>query len=385
MHPVTISIPTKIIFGVESYLRIPEEVRGLGGDAVFSVTDKGVAQTGFFKKVIDLLQSSKIGIDIFDEVEPDPTDKTVEKAFNLYQKGKVSVLLALGGGSPMDTAKAVGILATNGGRIHDYEAIDRYKSPSLPLIAVPTTAGTGSEVSGTTVITDTERGLKISIRHPRFNPARVAILDPLALTSLPASVAAHAGMDAFIHALESFVSLQSSPIIGGITLHAIRLIGESIRPFVANRGNLEAGGNMLSGAAMGAMGFTNTGAGNVHCMARLVGTFFHVPHGLANAVCLPSVAEFNMIACPEKFARVAQAMGVQIDGMTSLEAARSAVSAIKVLCEDIGIPRNLKEIGGKEEAIPKMAQLAFQSNYNRWNPRYTTEEDFVKLFCRAMG
>ena len=136
---------------------------------------------------------------------------------------------------------------------------------------------------------------------------------------------------------------------------------------------------------MGAMGFTNTGTGNVHCMARLVGIFFHVSHGLANAVCLPSVVEFNMIACPEKFGRVAQAMGVQIDGMTSLEAARSAVSDIQILCEDIGIPRSLKEIGGKEEAIPKMAQLAFQSNYNRWNPRYTTEEDFVKLFHRAMG
>jgi alcohol dehydrogenase len=385
MQPMTILIPTKIIFGVESHSKIPEEVRGLGGEAVFLVTDKGVAQTDFFKKVIDLLQASKIGVEIFDDVESDPSDKTVEKAFNLFQKRKATVLLAIGGGSPIDTAKAVGILATNGGRIHDYEAIDRIKTPPLPLIAVPTTAGTGSEVSGTSVITDTERGLKMSIRHARFNPARVAILEPLALTSLPASVAAHAGMDAFVHALESYVSLQSSPLTQGITLHAIRLIAESIRPFVANRSNLEAGANMLSGAAMGAIGFTNTGAGNVHCMARFVGSFFHVPHGLANAVCLAYVVEFNMMACPDKFARVAQAMGVQIDGMTSLEAARSAISAIKVLCEDIGIPRNLKEIGGKEEAIPKIAQLAFQANYNRWNPRYTTEEDFVKLFRRAMG
>src|SRR4030042_281416 len=225
MQPMTISIPTKIIFGVESHSMIPDEVRALGGDTVFLVTDKGVAQTDFFKKVADLLHSSKIGFETFDDVEADPSDQTVEKAFNLFQKGKATVLLAVGGGSPMDTAKAVGILATNGGRIHDYEAVDRIKIPPLPLIAVPTTAGTGSEVSGTSVITDTQRGLKMSIRHARFNPARVAILEPLALISLPASVAAHAGMDAFVHALESYVSLQSSPLTQGITLHAIRLIG----------------------------------------------------------------------------------------------------------------------------------------------------------------
>jgi len=142
---------------------------------------------------------------------------------------------------------------------------------------------------------------------------------------------------------------------------------------------------MLSGSALAAMGFTNTGAGNVHCMARVVGALFHVPHGLANAVCLPYAAEFNLIACPEKFARVAQAMGVETGGMTSMEAARSAISAIKEICEDIGIPRNLREIGVKEESIPKMAQLAFQANYNRWNPRNTTEGDFLKLFQKAMG
>jgi alcohol dehydrogenase len=357
----------------------------LGADAVFLVTDQGVGQTDFFNKALDFLRSSRIKVAVFDGVEPDPSDRTVKEAFASFQKKEATLLLTIGGGSAIDTAKAVGILATNGGRIHDYETMDRYKRPPLPLIAVPTTAGTGSEVSGTTVIADTERGQKFSLRHPHFNPARVAILDPLALISLPVSVAAHAGMDAFIHALESYVSLNSNPIIGGITLNAIRLISESIRSFVANRADMEAGQKMLWGAAMGAIGFTHTGAGNVHCMARLVGTFFHVPHGLANAVCLPSVVEFNITACPEKFAHVAQAMGIETKGMTSPDAARSASSAIQRLCEDVGIPRTLKEVGGREEAIPQMAQLAFQSNYNRWNPRYTTEQDFVTLFSRAMG
>lgn len=385
MQKMIISIHTKIILGVGSHSWIPQEIKRLGGEAVFLITDKGVVQTDFFKKAADLLQSSKINVEVFDDVEPDPSANTVEKAFQIFQKKRPPVLLAIGGGSPMDTAKAVGILATNGGRIHDYEGMNTFQTPPLPLIAIPTTAGTGSEVSGSCVITDTERGIKMSIRHACLNPSRVAILDPLALTSLPAHVAAHAGMDAFVHALESYVSLQAGPLTDGINLYAMELITKNIRPFVSNRGNLEAGGNMLAGATLGGIGFSHTGAGNVHCMARFVGAFFHIPHGLANAVCLPYAAEFNMIACPEKFARIAQALGIETVGITGMEAARAAISAIRLLCNDIGIPRNLKEIGVKEEAIPKMAQLAFQANYNRWNPRYTTEQDFITLFQKAMG
>lgn len=380
-----LSVPTEMIFGVNSHARIPDEIRGLGGDAAFLITDKGVAQTDFFRDVMSLLKSAGIGVEVFDDVEPEPSAKTLEKAFSLFQKKKIKVLLAIGGGSPIDTAKGVGILATNGGRIFDYEGFSIFKNPPIPLIAVPTTAGTGSEVSGSCVFTDTNQGVKRTINHPRFNRARVAILDPLALKTLPASVAAHAGTDAFVHALESFLSLEASPLTEGISLYGTELIAKNIRPFVANRGNLEAGGNMLIGSAFGAIGFTSVRTGNIHCMARFVGAFFHIPHGLSNAVCLPYVAEFNMIACPEKFGRVAQAMGIETSGMTVMEAARAAISAIKVLCEDLGIPRNLREIGVKEDAIPKMAKLAFQANYNRWNPRYTTEEDFVKLFHKAMG
>ena len=379
-----ITIPTQINFGINAHSGLSEEVKNLGANQVFLITDEGVSKTDFFKGVLDHLKSQGIGFEMFSSVEPDPSAETVEKAFLQYQQKKAPVLLAVGGGSSMDTAKAVGILATNGGRIHDYEKASTYKLP-LPLIAVPTTAGTGSEVSGSCVITDTQRGVKMSIRNARLNPARVAILDPLALTSLPAHVAAHAGMDAFVHALESYVSLQASPLTDGMNLHAIELIAKNIRPFVAHRGNLEAGGNMLVGASLAAIGFSNTGAGNVHCMARFVGAFFHVPHGLSNAVCLPYAAEFNMMACPGKFARAGQAMGVEISGKTELEAARATISAIKTLCEDVGIPKSIKEIGGKEEAIPKMAKLALEANYNRWNPRFTTEEDFRRLFQKAMG
>lgn len=381
----TLSIPTEMIFGENSISRIPEEVRRLGGKTVFLVTDQGVVQTEFFRKVVNVLKSSEIGMEVFDSVEPEPSAETVEKALGLFRRSKAEVLLAVGGGSSMDTAKGVGILATNGGKIFDYEGWDKFKNTPIPLIAVPTTAGTGSEVSNGCVFTDTKQDIKRTITHVRLNKARVAILDPTALVTLPASVATHAGIDAFVHAFESYLSLEATPLSEGISLYGTELVAKNIRPFVANRGNLGAGGKMLLGAAFGGIGISSVRTGNVHCMARFVGALFHVSHGLSNAVCLPYVAEFNSIACPEKFASVAQAMGVDTKGLTVTEAAKAAVSAIKDLCDDLGIPRNLKEIGVKEEAIPKMAKLCIQANYNRWNPRYTTEEDFVKLFHRAMG
>jgi alcohol dehydrogenase len=384
-HCMRISVSTQIIFGVNTNSLVSSEIEKLGGKQVFLITDEGVSRTNFFMKILDNLTQHRVEVEVFSDVESDPSAKTVEKAFLRYSQLRAPVLLAIGGGSPMDTAKAIGILATNGGRIHEYEGINMFHTPPLPLIAIPTTAGTGSEVSSSCSITDTERGVKMAIRHAVLNRARVAILDPLSLISLPAHVAAHTGMDAFVHALESYISLQATPLTDGIDLYALELIAKNMRPFLADRGNLEAGGNMLAAASLAAIGFSHTGAGNVHCMARLVGAFYHVPHGLSNAVCLPYVVEFNMSACPEKFARVAQALGIETHAMTTMEAACAAISAIKSLCEDIGIPKNLKVIGVKEEAIPKMAQLAFQANYNRWNPRYTTEEDFLKLFQKAMG
>ena len=279
--------------------------------------------------------------------------------------------------------KAVGILAANGGRIQDYEGIDRFPNPPVPLLAIPTTAGTGSEVSGSCVITDTDRSLKLSIRGSTLNRAKVAILDPLTLSSLPHHVAAHAAMDAFVHALESYVSLNANPITDAMNLYAIGLISQNVRPFVANRSNLEAGLQMLCAASLAGMGFSNTGAGNIHCMARFVGAFFHVPHGLANAVCLPYGADFNLMASPQKYARLASAMGGAVHGMTTLEAARTAIDAIRRLNGDLGIPSRLREIGVTENRISEMARLCFEANYNRWNPRYTTVEDFQLLFEKA--
>jgi alcohol dehydrogenase len=379
----TYCCPTKIYLGMNAHKKLSEIIPGLGVKGLFFLSDSGVASTEIFTLVKTILEEHHVPFDLFTDIEPDPSHKTVEKAYRVYQKNKATALLTLGGGSTIDVGKAVGILATNGGRIHDYEGIDKFSNPPLPIIAIPTTAGTGSEVSGSCVITDTDRGLKMSIRSAALNPTKVAILDPIALRSLPGKVAAHAAMDAFVHALESYISLNANLITDAMNLHAIELISQNVRPFVSNRNNLEAGLKMLCAASLAAMGFSNTGAGNIHCMARFVGAFFHVSHGLSNAVCLPYGAEFNLMANPEKFARVALAMGEMIQGLTALEAGRKAIEAIKQLNRDLGIPERLREVGVTEEKLPEMARLSFEANYNRWNPRYTTVEDFRSLFESA--
>jgi alcohol dehydrogenase len=375
--------PTKIFMGINAHRKVDDLVKESNIKKVFLLVDPAVLKTKIYSLVEDLLKKNKVTFESFSEIEPDPSAKTVEKAFELQKKAGASTLLAVGGGSTIDVGKAVGILATSGGRIHQYEGIEKFSIPPLPLVAIPTTAGTGSEVSGSCVITDSDRNLKMSIRHASLNPAKVAILDPIALESLPANVAAHAAMDAFVHAFESYISLNASPITDGINLYAIELISQNVRPFVANRANLDAGSNMACASNLAGITFGLTGLGNVHCMARFVGTFFHVSHGLSNAICLPYAAEFNLIANPRKYARVAMAMGENIQGMTEIEAAHKTIDAIKRLCRDLGIPEKLREIKATEDKLPEMAKLCVEANYNRWNPRLSTFDDFLKLFKKA--
>jgi alcohol dehydrogenase len=190
-------------------------------------------------------------------------------------------------------------------------------------------------------------------------------------------------MDAFVHALESYLSLNGNPMTDGINVYAIELISRHIRLFVANRNNLEAGLSMLCGSCLAGMTFGLTGLGNVHCMARFVGAFFHVSHGLSIATCLPYAAEFNLLANPGKYARIAHAMGEDIRGLNEIEAGRRALRAISELCRDLGIPSTLREIGVTEDSLPEMARLCTEANYNRWNPRHTTYDDFLALFRKA--
>lgn len=375
--------PTTIYLGEGSYKKIAEVITKLACQRIFIALDAALLKSEFYAGIAGLLQDAKVKSALFTDIEPDPSAHTVEKAFAVCQAHQATAILAIGGGSTIDVAKAVGILATNGGRIHDYEGIEKFSIPALPLIAIPTTAGTGSEVSGSCVITDTEKNLKMSIRHASLNPASFAILDPLALRTVPAHVAAHSGIDAFVHAFESYVSLGSSLMTDAINLQAMALLAGNIRQFVANRQNTTAAMNMLCGSALAGITFGQTGLGNVHCMARFVGAEFHLSHGLSNAVCLPHVAKFNLLAVPEKFAQVAQVMGCPVQGLPTLQAAQAAVEAITALCSDLSIPARLRDVGAKQEYFDDMAAACFAANYNRWNPRHTTVADFRLLFDQA--
>ena len=375
--------PTEIHLGVGAHAQLTPILKRLQSDRVFIAVDRALLGSDFYKGIDAILSAQGIVTASFSDIEADPSDTTVERAFDICKKHEASAILAVGGGSTMDVAKAVGILATNGGRIHDYEGIEKFKIRPMPRIAIPTTAGTGSEVSGSCVISDTKRNLKMSIRHAVMNPADVAILDPLALTTMPAHVAAHSGLDAFVHAFESYISRQSNLMTDAINLYAIELIASNIRSFVADRTRLDVGLKMLCGSALAGMAFGQTGLGNVHCMARFVGAFFHLSHGLSNALCLPHVAAFNLNAVPEKYVRIAKAMGCHVEGQPTLVAARQAVVAIQELCADLDIPSRLQDVGVTTESLPEMARLCTEANYNRWNPRHTTTAEFLELFKKA--
>jgi alcohol dehydrogenase len=379
----TFFCPTRIYMGAGSHRKIAGIVRERGCKRMFIAIDAALLASEFYAGILALLAAEGVAIASFSEIEPDPSAITVARALDVARAHEATAILAIGGGSTIDVAKAVGIVLANGGRIHDYEGIEKFSKAPPPQIAIPTTAGTGSEVSGSCVITDTEKNLKMSIRHAALNPASFAILDPLALRTVPGHVAAHSGIDAFVHAFESYVSRQANLITDAINLQAIALIADNIRPFVADRENLEAATNMLCGSALAGITFGQTGLGNVHCMARFVGAEFHLSHGLSNALCLPTVARFNLIANPVKYARVAAAMGRPVQGMPVLDAAHMAVVAITSLCTDLGIPRRLRDAGVTEDKLGAMAQMCVGANYNRWNPRNTTLADFRNLFLEA--
>ena len=376
--------PTQVILGEGSHERIPGLLRDSGAQRVLLLVDPGLAQSAFVQKLCAELRAADIRFEVFTDILPDPSDLSVSGALDLAEGLDPEQVLAIGGGSTIDVGKAVAIVRTNGGRIHDYEGIEVYKTPPLPLIALPTTAGTGSEVSGSCVITNSETGLKMSIRHARMNPARIAILDPLALVTVPPHVACHSGLDAFVHAFESYIARNATPFTDALNLHAISLISGAIRQFVSNPSDTKAGLDMLCGSALAGMAFGQTGLGNVHCMARFVGARYHVSHGLSNALCLPVVARFNMIACPDRYADIARAMGCVTYGLNDLDAADLAVEAITRLCTDLGIPSHLSEVGAVEEDIPELADQCSKAGYEKWNPRLTTRSQFEQLFREAL-
>lgn len=375
--------PTRIHMGIRARSSLADILSSQGSRRVLVLADPALRDRPFFQDVLASIVRTGCQAAVFSDIEPEPSVETVERASRLQRQQGADLIVAVGGGSTIDTAKAVGILATNGGAIVDYEGMARFSTPPLPLIAVPTTAGTGSEVSGSCVITDTTANRKMSIRHPRLNPAAHAILDPEALVSAPAHVIAHAGIDAFVHAFESYISRLANPVTDALNLHAIELIHQHLPTLYRDRNHLDAGLAVLSGASLTGMAFGQTGLGNVHCMARFVGAKFGLSHGLSNGLCLAPVARFNMEANLAKFARLARAMGVDVGGLDVREAAECAIGQIEQLCADIQLPAGLREAGGDRGSFEAMADACVAAGYEKWNPRSTSRDDFLQIFEAA--
>lgn len=379
-----LSLPSSLIFGVGAVEAVAEKAKEFGKTKVLIITDRGVVGAGLLEKVLTPLEQAGVKADLFDQIEPDPRDYTVIKAFEFAKKKECQLIVGLGGGSSIDAAKAVGVLISNPGPLQDYLRGTAVKNPPPPLIAVPTTSGTGSEVTQFSVVTDTERSFKAGIGSPLLIP-RVAIVDPSLMESMPSSLAAATGMDALTHAIESFVSVNSQPFSDALALQAIRLIGAFLRPSVANGANQEARSQMAMASTLAGVAFSNAGVGLVHAMAHPLGGRFQVPHGVANAILLPSIMRFNLIARLEKFGQVAQALGEKMEGLSAADAGKKAVEAVIQLSADIGIPGGLSEVNVKAEGLPQLAADAM--NMKRaigFNPRAVKQEEVEKLYREAL-
>ena len=374
-------VPPEVFYGIGAAEKMGELAKPLGKKALI-VTDPGVSGADLLDEIKANLKSSEIQTEVFDEVEPNPSVETVEKGLKAFKHFEGDFIVAVGGGSPMDVAKAVATLYTNGGRITDYEGVGKVEKPSIPVIAIPTTAGTGSEVTINLVITDRPNRHKFPVIDKNI-AAKIAIVDPVMTLTLPPAITAATGLDALTHAIESYTCTISHPVSEILALEGIRLMGAYLRQAVANGKNLEARDKMMTGCLMASMAFSNTRLGNVHAASTPLGGYFDVPHGVANAILLPYVMEFNVLGDPKKFSHIAEALGEDIYGMTEVEAAYKAPEAIRKLSDDVGIPKSLRAVGVKEEGIEDMAKEAMTSGNILVNPRAAELEDMISLYRAA--
>jgi alcohol dehydrogenase len=301
----------------------------------------------------------------------------------VYKKNACDSIISLGGGSPHDCGKAVGILASNGGKIQDYEGIDKSAKPMPPFIAINTTAGTASEMTRFCIITDTSRKIKMAIVDWRVTP-NVAINDPLLMAGMPSSLTAATGMDALTHAVEAYVSIIATPVTDACAMQAIELIAQHLRAAVANGSDMVARDGMAYAEYLAGMAFNNASLGHVHAMAHQLGGFYDLPHGVCNAILLPAVERFNLIAKMDRFVDIALAMGENVDGLAPRAAAEKALDAIKTLSKDIGIPSGLKELGVKEADLKIMAENAQKDACGFTNPRCPSLNDVIQIYKWAM-
>ncbi len=376
-------IPPVTLMGIGAAKRLGDQAKALGASLPLVVTDRGLSQLGVAAKVQRQLEEAGLKSALFDGAEPNPTDKNVHDGVRAYREAGCDAIVSLGGGSAHDCAKGIGLVIGNGGDIRDFEGVDKAKKPMPPFLAVNTTAGTASEMTRFCIITNTSTHVKMAIVDWRCTPS-VAVNDPLLMVAMPPALTAATGMDALTHAVEAYVSTIATPVTDACALQAMKLIAASLRPAVANGENLEARDAMAYAEYLAGMAFNNASLGYVHAMAHQLGGFYNLPHGVCNAILLPVVSEFNLIAAPERFRDVAAALGENVAGLPLMEAAGRAVGAIRRLAKDVGIPAGLAGLGVKEGDLPVMAENAMKDACRFTNPRNATHKEVVEIFRAAL-
>jgi len=375
--------PTKVTIGLNAASQAASEARQFGGAKVLIVTDPGVVQADLIKPVELSFRSDDVGYVVYDGVEPEPPARVIDRGAEIFKSEGCDLVLGLGGGSSLDVAKGISIMAANKGKILDYCGMDQVPQKGAPMILMPTTAGTGSEVTRVLVLTDEEQNTKNVVFSP-YVLANAAIIDPLLTVSMPPTVTADTGMDAMVHAIETYVSMNATVFSDILAERAIALIAENLPIAWAKGANIQARCNMSLAATLAGMAFGSGGLGAVHALAYPLGTEYHMTHGRTNAIMLPHVMRYNLAGNPVKYGRIAELMGRDTDSFTALEAAELAVEAVEDLLDAINVSCRIKDYGIAEADLPKLAAGGMkQARLFVPNPRDLKEEDVVSIYKEA--
>ncbi|QYF81168.1 iron-containing alcohol dehydrogenase [Brevibacterium sp. PAMC21349] len=377
---------TKIVFGKNASLQAGEVLASRNHKKAMIVTDKGIINAGLLKGILESLTNYNVEYIIFDEVPPNPPSATVVKGVKVFQANACDSFIAVGGGSAMDACKTISMMTVNDGDINEYDIGGKEFTKKGPdVITIPTTSGTGSEVTQWAVITNESKHWKSSIGSPLMAPV-VALVDPVLTLGLPPAITAATGVDALTHAIEAYTTRDAlngaSPLADVLNLEAVRLIGANLREAYARGENYEAREKVMLGSTMAGVGFPQVGLGNAHALAHPLGGHYDIPHGVANAILLPYVMKFNLIACPGRFAEIAVAMGENIEGLSIMEAADKAVEAVKRLVKDTNIP-SLRSFNIKDSDWRILTEDALKDMNSQTNPRKTGYQDLLNLFHEA--
>ena len=375
-------LPTRNLFGEDSVKETGSLMQSFGGKKALIVTDAFLAKNGMAENIQTILSDAGVESTVFGGVEPNPKDVNVEAGLQVFRENGCDSIISLGGGSSHDCAKAIALVASNGGNIRDYEGVDRSSNPLCPMIAVNTTAGTASEITRFCIITDTSRHVKMAIVDWRVTP-QIAINDPNLMVGMPPALTAATGMDALTHAIEAYVSTNANPLTDAAALMSITMITQYLPKAVANGVYMKARDKMAYGQYLAGIAFNNASLGYVHAMAHQLGGMYNLPHGVCNAILLPHVEEFNLIGNANRFRDIAKAMGEITENLSTMDAARKAIAAIRQLSSQVGIPERLRDLGVKEEDFPVMAENAMKDVCSVTNPRKAIKEQIIGIFKAA--